>query len=64
MSYTIRQVATQFHMQPSTPVKTGRIGASAKTAPIPLNAEAIECRAGCRLGTKTDVRRSWARLSE
>ena len=46
MSYTIRQVATQFHMQPSTPVKTGRIGASTKTAPIPLrpsNVEAIEC---------------------
>lgn len=43
MSYTIRQVATQFHMQPSTPVKTGRIGASTKTAPTPLNVEAIEC---------------------
>ena len=28
---------------PSTPVKTGRIGASTKTAPIPLNAETIEC---------------------
>lgn len=28
---------------PSTPVKTGRIGASTKTAPIPLNVEAIEC---------------------
>lgn len=28
---------------PSTPVKTGRIGASTKTAPIPLNVETIEC---------------------
>ena len=28
---------------PSTPVKTGRIGASTKTAPIPLNVESIEC---------------------
>jgi DNA-binding transcriptional MerR regulator len=28
---------------PSTPVKTGRIGASTKTAPIPLNVEAVEC---------------------
>ena len=48
MSYTIRQVATQFHIMatssvPSTPVKTGRIGASTKTAPIPLTVEAIEC---------------------
>ena len=38
MSYTIRQVATQFHMQPSTPVKTGRIGASTKN-----RAYSIEC---------------------